>query len=66
MFRNYLAFFRKHLNGHAIMRPEWPHGKMTDGRGDLIQVIHLNLGAEAFEAMNDHARYQCSMWRSTN
>jgi hypothetical protein len=38
-----------------LLRPEWPHGMMTNGPGDLFPVIHLNLGAGAFEAMNDHA-----------
>jgi hypothetical protein len=38
-----------------LLRPEWPHAKMTDGPSNLFPVIHPNLSAGAFEAMNDHA-----------
>jgi hypothetical protein len=30
-----------------LLRPEWPLGKKTRGRGDLFQIIHLSLGAGA-------------------
>jgi hypothetical protein len=30
-----------------LLRPEWPLGKKTRGRGDLFRIIHLSLGAGA-------------------
>jgi hypothetical protein len=32
-----------------LLRPEWPPGKKTRGRGDLFRVIHLSLSAGASE-----------------
>jgi hypothetical protein len=32
-----------------LLRPEWPLGKKTRGRGDLFRVIHLSFSAGASE-----------------